>query len=237
MQNRIYSNELSKHEGELITIKGWLHVLRKLGSIAFLIIRDKNGLAQVVLEKAEEIAKLENLYTGTVSIYVDDELKGTATDNSDFAEINPITPGEHTIALKKESNGNYYQFVKKVNFEPGLDVVVAYDLGPSQLFSEGHILYTRKNFLSIKNPRLSVYSSPEETSVFLDDILVGTTVIKDLELDKSVQHKLRFEKKGYDTMEIIILPENLVDREKLSNYDIVLEVNLFLQPVKINYQL
>lgn len=66
MQNRIYSNELSKHEGELIIIKGWLHVLRKLGSIAFLIIRDKNGLAQVVLEKAEEIAKLENLYTGTI---------------------------------------------------------------------------------------------------------------------------------------------------------------------------
>jgi hypothetical protein len=173
---------------------------------------------------------------GAVSIYVDEELKGTASDNSDFAEINPIIPGEHTITLKKESNGNYYQFVRKVNFEPGLDVVVAYDLGPSQVFSEGHILYTRKNFLNLKNPRLSVYSSPEDASVYLDDVLVGVTVLKDLELDKAIQHKLRFEKKGYDTMEILILPENLVDREKLANYDIVLEVNLFLQPVKINYQ-
>jgi len=189
------------------------------------------------IDSSEKFATLKvKSIQGTVSIYVDDELKGTATDNSEFAEINPITPGEHTISLKKESNGNYYQFVRKVNFEPGLDVVVAYDLGPSQLFSEGHILYTRKNFLNTKNPRLSVYSSPEETSVFLDDILVGATVIKDLELDKSVQHKLKFEKNGYDTMEILILPENLVDREKLSNYDIVLEVNLFLQPVKINYQ-
>ena len=170
---------------------------------------------------------------GSISIYVDDELKGTASDNSDFAEINPITPGEHTITLKKESNGNYYQFARKVNFEPGLDVVLAYDLGPSQLFSEGHILYTRKNFLNTTNPRLSVYSSPEDISVYLDDNLIGTTVLKDTELDKAVQHKLRFEKKGYDTMEIVILPENMADREKLKNYDIILEVNLFLQPIKI----
>jgi hypothetical protein len=173
---------------------------------------------------------------GSFNIYIDDEINGSATDNSDFFEINPITPGEHTISLRKESNGNYFQFVRKVNFEPGLDVVVAYDLGPSQSFSEGHILYTRKNFLNTKNPRLSVYSSPEDVSVYLDDILIGTTVIKDFELDKAIQHKLRFEKKGYDTMEIMILPEDIADREKLSNYDIIIEANLFLQPVNIIYQ-
>jgi nondiscriminating aspartyl-tRNA synthetase len=47
-------------------MKGWLHTLRKLGSIAFLILRDRNGLSQIVLDKSEEIEKLENLYTGTI---------------------------------------------------------------------------------------------------------------------------------------------------------------------------
>jgi hypothetical protein len=198
---------------------------------------DINILNLFGIDSSEKFATLKvKSIQGTISIYVDDELKGSASDNSEFAEINPITPGEHTITLKRENNGNYYQFVRKVDFEPGLDVVLAYDLGPSQYFSEGHILYTRKNFLKSNNPSLSVYSSPEDVSVYMDDILVGTTVIKDLELDKKIQHKLRFEKKGYDTMEITILPENIVDREKLSNYDIILEVNLFLQPVKINTQ-
>jgi nondiscriminating aspartyl-tRNA synthetase len=66
MQNRIFSNNLKEHTGKTIVMKGWLHTLRKLGSIAFLILRDKNGLSQIVLERAEEIEKLENLYTGTI---------------------------------------------------------------------------------------------------------------------------------------------------------------------------
>lgn len=189
------------------------------------------------IESSEKYATLKvKSLQGTVNIYLDDELKGSATDNSDFAEINPITPGEHTVTLKKESNGNYFQFSRKVSFESGMDVVISYDLGPSQLFSEGHILYTRKNYLNAENPRLSIFSSPEDVSVYLDENLIGTTVIKDLELNKSIQHKIRFEKKGYDTMEITVLPENQADRDKLKDYDLILEINLFLQPVKISYQ-
>jgi hypothetical protein len=173
---------------------------------------------------------------GEISIYLDNELKGAATDNSDFAEINPVEPGEHTITLKKETNGNYYQFERKVNFESQLDVVVAYDLGPSQIFSEGHLLYSRKNFLNTVDPRLTIYSTPENVSVFLDDVEIGSTVIKDLELDNTKQHKLKFVKKGYDTMEITLLPESQSDRDKLKNYDLILEVNLFTQPIKVNNQ-
>jgi len=189
------------------------------------------------IESSEKYATLKvKSLQGIVSIYLDDELKGSATDNSDFAEINPITPGEHTVTLKKESNGNYFQFSRKVNFESGMDVVISYDLGPTQNFSEGHILYTRKNYLNSNNPRLSIFSSPEDVSVYLDENLIGTTVVKDLELDKSIQHKIRFEKKGYDTMEITVLPENQADRDKLKDFDLILEINLFLQPIKITYQ-
>jgi nondiscriminating aspartyl-tRNA synthetase len=81
MQNRVLSNELSSHIDQMILMKGWLHTLRKLGSIAFLILRDKNGLSQIVLEKPEEIEKLENLYTGTI---VEVEGKVVASPKSKF---------------------------------------------------------------------------------------------------------------------------------------------------------
>jgi len=173
---------------------------------------------------------------GEVSIYVDDELKGSASDNADFAEINPISKGEHTISLKKENAGNYYQFERKINFESGLDVVLAYDLGPSQIFSEGHLLYTRKNYLNIANPRLTVYSAPENVTVYLDELSIGNTALKDIDIDISKQHKMKFMKNGYDSMEITLLPEGQSDRDKLKNFDMILEVNLFMQPIKINNQ-
>ncbi len=52
MISRVLSAELPKHIGERVTIAGWLHRRRELKSVTFLIIRDRAGLAQVVLPPA-----------------------------------------------------------------------------------------------------------------------------------------------------------------------------------------
>jgi nondiscriminating aspartyl-tRNA synthetase len=49
MISRVMSAELPERIGERVTIAGWLHRRRELKSVTFLIIRDKSGLAQVVL--------------------------------------------------------------------------------------------------------------------------------------------------------------------------------------------
>lgn len=49
MISRVLSADLAQHIGEKVTIAGWLHRRRELKSITFLIIRDRAGLAQVVL--------------------------------------------------------------------------------------------------------------------------------------------------------------------------------------------
>jgi len=49
MISRVLSAELPRHVGERVTIAGWLHRRRELKSVTFLIIRDRAGLAQVVL--------------------------------------------------------------------------------------------------------------------------------------------------------------------------------------------
>ncbi|HTA10297.1 MAG TPA: aspartate--tRNA(Asn) ligase, partial [Streptosporangiaceae bacterium] len=53
MISRVLSAELSKHIGERVTIAGWLHRRRELKSVTFLVIRDRAGLAQVVLPASE----------------------------------------------------------------------------------------------------------------------------------------------------------------------------------------
>jgi nondiscriminating aspartyl-tRNA synthetase len=49
MISRVLSADLPEHIGERVTIAGWLHRRRELKSVSFLIIRDRAGLAQVVL--------------------------------------------------------------------------------------------------------------------------------------------------------------------------------------------
>ncbi len=49
MISRVLSAELPQRIGEKVTIAGWLHRRRELKSVSFLIIRDRSGLAQVVL--------------------------------------------------------------------------------------------------------------------------------------------------------------------------------------------
>src|SRR5437762_14187904 len=60
---RIWTTELAGHVGERVRLAGWLHRLRRLSNVSFLILRDAKGLAQVVLDQpalVEQIAQLHN---------------------------------------------------------------------------------------------------------------------------------------------------------------------------------
>ena len=49
---RILSTQLPAHVGATVTVAGWIHRRRLLKSVAFLIVRDAAGLAQVVVADA-----------------------------------------------------------------------------------------------------------------------------------------------------------------------------------------
>ncbi|MGK5684718.1 aspartate--tRNA(Asn) ligase [Actinoplanes sp. URMC 104] len=58
---RILSTQLAAHAGESVTIAGWVHRRRLLKSVAFLIVRDAEGLSQVVVASTQARARLEEL--------------------------------------------------------------------------------------------------------------------------------------------------------------------------------
>ena len=51
MDERTYTADAAP--GDTVTVAGWVHELRDLGGIAFLIVRDTSGKIQVKLEKDE----------------------------------------------------------------------------------------------------------------------------------------------------------------------------------------
>lgn len=49
----MYINDVSKHDGETATIKGWLYNKRSSGKIRFILVRDGTGIIQTVIAQGE----------------------------------------------------------------------------------------------------------------------------------------------------------------------------------------
>lgn len=52
---RILSTELAAHAGKEVVLQGWLHRQRRLANVSFVVLRDRAGLAQIVLEEPVDL--------------------------------------------------------------------------------------------------------------------------------------------------------------------------------------
>src|SRR5216110_2068674 len=108
----VYIEDIGKHTGEEVTIKGWLHNKRSSGKIHFLTVRDGSGFIQAVMSKAavgEDAFKTADhlsqesavIVTGTAR--ADARAKGgyevdvKSLDVVSPAHDYPITPKEHGV--------------------------------------------------------------------------------------------------------------------------------------------
>jgi asparaginyl-tRNA synthetase len=110
--SRVYVEDLARHIGETVTIRGWLYNKRSSGKIKFPVMRDGTGLLQgvlvkgtvpdEVLERFEELTQ-ESSFAMTGKIRVEPRAPGGhEMDVSDIAIIQiakdyPITPKEHGV--------------------------------------------------------------------------------------------------------------------------------------------
>jgi nondiscriminating aspartyl-tRNA synthetase len=63
---RTLSVDCKKRVSKKVLVKGWMFNLRKLGNINFLILKDRGGYIQIVVENDKELDKLNGLQVGTV---------------------------------------------------------------------------------------------------------------------------------------------------------------------------
>ena len=108
----VYIEDIGKHTGEDVTIKGWLHNRRSSGKIHFLTIRDGSGFIQAVMSKAavgDEVFKNTDHLSQETSLTVTGVARADARAKGgyeiDVTSVNvvaeshdyPITPKEHGV--------------------------------------------------------------------------------------------------------------------------------------------
>lgn len=50
---RILNKDIKEYIGSTITLKGWVHRIRELGGVSFILLRDRSGIVQVVTEQTD----------------------------------------------------------------------------------------------------------------------------------------------------------------------------------------
>lgn len=113
--NKIRTTQAQAYVGQRVKMTGWLHNLRKLGGINFVLLRDGFGLFQAVIEDADELAKLQDMQTETVL-----EVEGVVVAEAQApgglelhdCQLNVVTPVTETLP---------FELNKRV-LKPGLDV-------------------------------------------------------------------------------------------------------------------
>src|ERR1700730_16959652 len=108
----VYIEDIGKHEGVEVTIKGWLHNRRSSGKIHFLTIRDGSGVIHGVMSKAavgDDLFKAADTLSQQTSVVVTGTARADKRAPSGY-EIDvkslevvgeshdyPITPKEHGV--------------------------------------------------------------------------------------------------------------------------------------------
>lgn len=63
---RTLTNQLENHVGKVVTLRGWLHKKRLLGGLTFIVLRDRSGVAQILVKDKDEVEKLREHQLGTI---------------------------------------------------------------------------------------------------------------------------------------------------------------------------
>ncbi len=107
-----YIEDIARHEGEQVTIRGWLHNRRSSGTIHFLTVRDGTGFLQAVMSKANvepDVFTLADHLSQESAIVVTGQVRADSRAPGGFElEVTtlqvigeshdyPITPKEHGI--------------------------------------------------------------------------------------------------------------------------------------------
>jgi asparaginyl-tRNA synthetase len=107
-----YIEDIGKHEGKEITIKGWLYNKRSSGKIRFILLRDGTGVVQAVIAKGEvndETFEAADRITQESSVILKGQVRkderapggyeivAKEIEVLQMAQEYPITPKEHSI--------------------------------------------------------------------------------------------------------------------------------------------
>lgn len=126
-----------------------------------------------------------------------------------------LKEGTISLVLTSEEENS---FRSKLSLGSGTLTVVKWGLGPSEVFSEGEIVWLEK---TAPDSSLVVFGSPDGAEVRLDDAFLGTVPVSTEKVEAG-DHAVRISKQGYKT--------RLVKIKVQEGYKLSIKFQLFLMP-------
>jgi aspartyl-tRNA synthetase len=173
---RLYSREITpQREGETIRVAGWVHEIRDLGKLKFLILRDREGLIQVVLFKTdipeEVFQKTEGLSRESV-ILVEGKVRAEkrAPHGCEIVPEKIEILGPSAAPLPLDPSGKVEANIDTRLDQRVLDLrrreVAAIFKIRAQLLASARQYLRRESFLEIHTPRIISTASEGGTELF-----------------------------------------------------------------------
>ncbi|WP_028973361.1 aspartate--tRNA(Asn) ligase [Spirochaeta cellobiosiphila] len=89
---RVLASEANKHVGETIEVKGWIHRIRDLGQVVFIVLRDRSGEVQIVLDNNPELS-LESVIKIEGNVIINEKSPGgVEIECKDLTLLAPAAP-------------------------------------------------------------------------------------------------------------------------------------------------
>lgn len=172
---------------------------------------------------------------GELEVLVDSEVVGNVTVEGSPLEIFEIEPGDHLVTLHRISegvdSGYYYEFSRMINFIEGINTVIAYEIGPSDYFSGGYVIYATPS-IDDNSTYLNVRTQSGESKVYLNDLEIGSTPVTNRQLDTSTTYKVKITQEAAEGIEFNLFPDTQDERDAFKGYDLNVEAHLFRLPIE-----
>lgn len=169
---RTLAVEAVQHVGETVRLAGWFHQLRRLGGVSFLLLRDRSGIVQAVIDDPAALAPLSGLQvetvievTGTV-VAEPRALIGVEIHSPTIRVISPVTEVTPFELNKKQLSPGLEVFLD--NAAVGLrhpTKQATFRLGAGLLFAFTEY-FTSHGFVQIRTPKLVAAATEGGANLF-----------------------------------------------------------------------
>lgn len=111
---RLLTSELERYIGEKVKVQGWVHRIRKLGKIAFLILRDREGTVQTIVNTKETDIKGIRLESVIEVVGTLVKAGGNISQEIQVEELKVLSAVDHELPME----------VNKESIEASMDVML-----------------------------------------------------------------------------------------------------------------
>src|SRR6266699_6313011 len=171
---RILTSEVGSHVGERVRVMGWLHSLRQLGGINFLVIRDGWGIVQAVAETEVELIPLQQGEIGVESVVAVEGLVvseaqapgGIELHDLQIEVITPVTEVPPVSLNKRKISANITTLLDHAavtNRHPARRAILRLAAGAMASF---RTTLTARDFTEIQTPKIVAAATESGATVF-----------------------------------------------------------------------